>query len=129
MADKTEPDTVVVAPALVVAPPDPTQDRIDKGVTASAASTKAAVISDAEILRSAGQRKINQVWEYTQSFIAIIVTISTLYVAAILATNGSGDTAAFLLLSNAFFLVIGFYFGRTNHQKTGGVGGDLAGTR
>jgi hypothetical protein len=26
-------------------------------------------------------------------------------------------------------LVTGFYFGRTNHQRTGGVGGDAAGPR
>lgn len=80
-------------------------------------------------LRSAGQRHINLIWEFTQAFVAIAVTIATLYVSARLATNSSGDTAAFLLLSNAFFLVIGFYFGRTNHQRTGGVGGDTAGVR
>ena len=26
-------------------------------------------------------------------------------------------------------IVVGFYFGRTNHQRVGGVGGDDAGTR
>lgn len=51
------------------------------------------------------------IWETTQAVIAIIVTGATLYVAAVLALNSS-ETAAFLLLSNAFFLVIGFYFSR-----------------
>jgi len=74
---------------------------------------------------SYGQRRINLIWESTQAMIAIIVTLSTLYVAGQLALKGSGETAAFLLLSNAFFLVIGFYFSRSNHNRIN----DLAATR
>ena len=69
-----------------------------------------------------GQRRINLLWEITQSLIAIEVTIATLFVSAKLSLSGQGQSAAFLLLSNAFFLVIGFYFGRTNHQRQGGIG-------
>jgi len=79
-------------------------------------------------LKFAGQRRINVIWEITQAAIAIMVTSTTLYVSAALSLAGEG-TAAFLLISNAFFLVIGFYFGRTNHARTGGVGGQLAGDR
>ena len=76
--------------------------------------------------RTAGQRRVNIIWETTQAMIAVTVTISTLYVSARLATSGGSDMAAFLLLSNAFFLVIGFYFGRTNHARpTGGTRHDL----
>jgi hypothetical protein len=71
---------------------------------------------------SLGQRRINLIWELTQATIAISVTVTTLFVSGSLATQGSNETAAFLLLSNAFFLVIGFYFGRTNHQRVGGIG-------
>ena len=66
---------------------------------------------------SAGQRNINAIWEVTQASIAIIVTIATLFVAAKLALRNESQTAAFLLLSNAFFLVIGFYFSRSNHTR------------
>lgn len=69
-----------------------------------------------------GQRRINLLWEVTQSLIALVVTSSTLYVAAKRSSSSPSETAAFLLLSNGFFLVIGFYFGRTNHSRTGGVG-------
>jgi len=72
-------------------------------------------------LHSAGQRQINRIWEVTQALIAIAVSGATLYVAATLSIFNNGEMAAFLLLSNAFFLVIGFYFGRTNHQRVGGV--------
>jgi len=68
-----------------------------------------------------GQRRVNLIWEITQAVIAILVTLVTLFVSAVLALRGDVDRAATLLLSNAFFLVVGFYFGRTNHQRTGGV--------
>lgn len=62
------------------------------------------------------------VWEFTQAFVAVAVTVATLYVSSILALGNQALEGAFLLLSNSFFLVIGFYFGRTNHERTGGVG-------
>lgn len=77
---------------------------------------------EASVKRTAGQRAINAIWEVTQAIIALSVTLATLYAAVTLVLKGQPADAAFLLLSNAFFLVIGFYFGRTNHQRIGGVG-------
>ena len=88
--------------------------------TARTVAAKAS--ADADVLTNYGQRRINLIWEATQSVIALLVTATTLYVAATLAVSGKADAAAFLLLSNAFFLVVGFYFGRTNHTRVGGVG-------
>lgn len=93
---------------------------------ASPAVAQDATIS-AEAKRSAGQRTINAIWEITQAIIALSVTLATLYAAVSLVLQGKPADAAFLLLSNAFFLVIGFYFGRTNHQRMGGVGKNEAG--
>jgi len=73
---------------------------------------------------SYGQRRINLIWEVTQAVIAVVVTLATLYVAAQLALRSEGQTAAFLLLSNAFFLVIGFYFSRSNHNRINDTAGD-----
>jgi hypothetical protein len=67
-----------------------------------------------EDLHSAGQRRVNITWEYTQSFVAIAVVIANIIGA--LYTGADSP-----LLANAFFLVIGFYFGRTNHARVGGV--------
>lgn len=75
--------------------------------------------------KTAGQRRVNLLWETTQSVIAVSVTGFTLTIAANLALK-TAEPAPFILMSNAFFLVIGFYFGRTNHGKTGGVGGENA---
>lgn len=67
-----------------------------------------------EDLTTASQRKINVIWEVTQSAIGIIVTLAVIYcsVQKIVAPE----------LVNAFFLVIGFYYSRTNHAAIGGVG-------
>jgi cobalamin synthase len=98
-------------------------------MTEQPADVLAATTTSEQDRKSAGQRRVNIIWELTQALIAVAVTAATLYVSAQLALKNDGQMAAFLLLSNAFFLVIGFYFGRTNHQRSGGVGGDAAGTR
>ena len=67
-----------------------------------------------EDITKAGQRKVNLIWEYTQSFIAGIVTVAYIY-AQIMSIESAG-------LANACFLIVGFYFSRTNHAAIGGVG-------
>lgn len=62
---------------------------------------------------SLGQRRVNILWEGTQAFIALAVTVANIYAAL-----RGVDSAP---LNNTFFLVVGFYFGRTNHQRVGGV--------
>ena|SRR5580765_2625977 len=86
--------------------------------------------------KTAGQRRINIIWEVTQAIIALTVTGTGMYVAAQLALRNDPDVnaksasvTAFLLISNTVFLVIGFYFGRTNHQRVGGTGASQSETR
>jgi steroid 5-alpha reductase family enzyme len=69
------------------------------------------------------QRWIDATWEISQALIALAVTFVTLGVAALMIQRaGTNSDSAVAILSNAFFLVIGFYFGRTNHKRTGGTG-------
>lgn len=73
-------------------------------------------------LRTAGQRRVNLIWEYTQALIAAGVVIANIiYAFALLFVDNVSSNAvqASGLLANAFFLVIGFYFGRTNHARIG----------
>jgi cobalamin synthase len=79
--------------------------------------------------KTLGQRRINGIWEITQSLVALSVTGTTLYAASHMISSPDLGKTAFIFLTNVFFVVIGFYFGRTNHQRTGGVGGDSAGSR
>ncbi|HVJ72020.1 MAG TPA: hypothetical protein VM531_11045 [Sphingomicrobium sp.] len=81
---------------------------------------------------TAGQRRINILWELTQSFIAGLVVMAVLYVSSRMILSALPGEAtmhqiananlAFVFLTGVANLVIGFYFGRTNHQRTGGIG-------
>jgi len=63
--------------------------------------------------KTEGQRRVNMTWELTQAIIAVGVT------AAYVVTTARGVNSEGL--GNAFFLVIGFYFSRTNHARFGDV--------
>jgi len=85
---------------------------------------------------SAGQRNINLIWENTQRSIAMAVIGASLVVSMSLSIFGRWlgsenlQLAANVFLFGVANLVTGFYFGRTNHQRQGGVGGsDLPGSR
>jgi hypothetical protein len=65
-------------------------------------------------ITTAGQRRINLIWEYTQAMIAIFVTMALIYTAITKVDSPE--------IRDAFFLIIGFYFSRTNHAAIGGIG-------
>lgn len=67
-----------------------------------------------EDLTIAGQRRVNLVWEFTQAGVAVLITLAVIYCAVSRIVSPE--------LTNAFFLIVGFYFSRTNHQAIGGIG-------
>ncbi len=74
---------------------------------------------------SLGQRRVNIIWEATQAVIAIGVVAVALWANLSSALNGGtvtvGQSTALTQLDVMAALVTGFYFGRTNHQRVGGV--------
>ena len=66
-----------------------------------------------ENLRTAGQRRINIIWEITQAAVTILITCAAIYCAV----NGVKAD----VLNFAFVAVISTYYARTNHTKVGGV--------
>lgn len=92
-----------------------------------AAALAAQGARDAAALQFEGQRAINLIWETTQMKVALSFTWGSLVVAACLAVFGrwlgSADLqlAAIVFLFGVANLVTGFYFGRTNHVRVGGV--------
>lgn len=70
-----------------------------------------------------GQRRINLIWEATQMLIAVSVIWASITVSSYLAVQGQTDAqvAAFVFLYGVANLVTGFYFGRTNHTRVGGI--------
>lgn len=76
----------------------------------SAPLSLAPTTTEEEDRHNASRRKINLTWEYTQAIIAVVVVLANIGAAFTLSNKSE-------LLANAFFLVIGFYFGRTNHAR------------
>lgn len=70
--------------------------------------------TEQEDIVTLGQRRVNLVWEATQAAIAIAVTGALIYISI-----NKIDAEE---LKNAFFLIVGFYFSRTNHTAIGGIG-------
>jgi hypothetical protein len=74
-----------------------------------------------EDLISHGQRRVNLIWEFTQAAIAILVVATVMGSAAYSVIAQKMDQIP-TIMSTAFGMVVGFYFGRTNHANTGGPG-------
>lgn len=74
-----------------------------------------------EDVTTAGQRKINLIWEYTQAIIAIVVVGATMS-AALFAVFTKSSEQIPNVIGVAFGMVVGSYFQRTNHMNVGGVG-------
>jgi len=79
-------------------------------------------------LGTAGQRETSLMWETTQRQIALWVIGSALFVSVVIAVFGGLlgiplelRLAAVVFLFGVANLVTGFYFGRTNHTRVGGV--------
>jgi len=136
----TSPDplpVVITRPwGEVDAPPNTTaeQDRQTAGERL-ALRTVAPQTTEEQDRVTAGQRAVNLMWESTQRQIALWVIGSALTVGISLAVGGrvlgTADIqlAAVVFLFGVANLVTGFYFGRTNHQRTGGVGPVSSDTR
>jgi cobalamin synthase len=123
-----------VLPASLPATTTAEQDREAASMRLKTAVREPVTTAEEE-RKSAGQREINLIWENTQMKVALSVIWSSLAAALILSVFGKFlgtpdlQLAAVVFLFGVANLVTGFYFGRTNHQKSGGVGGDAAGPR
>jgi hypothetical protein len=74
-----------------------------------------------EDLTTASQRRINLIWEYTQSIISIMVVAANVVVATYDGLEVTHPEFP-VILSSSLFLIVGFYFSRTNHAAIGGIG-------
>lgn len=71
---------------------------------------------------SASQRDINRTWERTQSALALsFILCAEIVIIFIIVKIADLRSTAFNFLCTIVGTVIGFYFGRTNHQTVGGV--------
>lgn len=77
--------------------------------------------TEQEDITTAGQRRVNLIWEWTQAIIAIGVVFSTMTVGIKTGFEGKAEAIP-TILSTGFGMVVGFYFSRTNHSAIGGIG-------
>lgn len=66
---------------------------------------------------AAGQRRINMIWEVTQAVMTVAIVGANVFAMF----RPPADETARATMTNAMFVVLGFYYGRTNHVKIGGV--------
>jgi nucleoside phosphorylase len=104
-----------------------------KLVTKESGQTLAPKTTEQQDIITAGQRRINLIWENTQRIIAIFSVFSGIIINAVvivvimsvvneLTVNQLAVISMCLQFINLTAgIVIGFYFSRTNHQKIGGV--------
>lgn len=112
-----------------------TTEKVLAGAKVDADIVHEAARVNADKLRTDDQRRISGIWERTQQIIALSVVEAALFVVSILvltpamaslAGRGADNStvtasvAGMLFLTGVANLVIGFYFGRTNHQRVGG---------
>lgn len=117
---------IITAPATVIAPSIVTVPSPEPGKQEDKLPSKTTPEEDRS---TAGQRETSMMWEKNQKYIALIVISVSVIVAGTTVIFGHRIGATDLQLASAMFLngaanlVIGFYFGRTNHTKVGGIGG------
>lgn len=105
----------------------------DKLVTKESGQTLAPNTTEEQDKVKEGQRTVNLIWERTQRAIAIFSVFSGIAINAVviglimaLAREMTVNQLAIISMCLQFInltagIVIGFYFSRTNHTKTGGV--------
>lgn len=90
-------------------------------ISSSDKMTMPPTTTEQEDLVTSRQSRINFLWEVNQALIAQIVVIGTIGAGVHGYIVGNSKEVP-VWLGVAFGTVIGFYFGRTNHERTGGVG-------
>lgn len=108
-----------VAPAATATPPQVTTTTTTTApvpVTVAKADnlTLTPTTTAADDKVTEGQRRVNLLWESSQSIISLAITLGVIYCQI---NSINSET-----LNNAFFFVVATYLQRTNHVRIGGVG-------
>lgn len=102
IADADKPLPVVLETAEPASP-----QIVNKGDGKTLAPTTTAQ----DDLTTAGQRRVNLIWEFTQAIVAVMITSAVIF---------KSDKSE--VINYAFFLIVSMYFIRTNHKLIGGIG-------
>ena len=80
---------------------------------------RASRLDETAVRAATRQNRINMLWEYVQAFLAVSLVAATIYASLRIAPSANGDVFVSVpeTLKSATFIVLGFYFGRTNHTR------------
>lgn len=119
--ESPEPVPVRVVPPPGQLPPPPGKRRPDEFVQRQSTDPSLpARTTFQEDLTFASQRRVNLIWERTQAAIALVVVLFTMVCGTYGMLHNQSQIPT--IMSVAFGTVVGFYFSRTNHTATGGIG-------
>jgi len=121
--DSTETAPAAPAPAPVNVSTETTTSTAPMATTTDPHETAKPKTTAEDDRHSASQRQVNLKWENTQSALAMSIVLGAILASIGLLFFVSGDfqVTVFMFMTNIASNVIGFYFGRTNHQNVGGV--------
>lgn len=109
-------DTIKLQEPAIVKPVAPHSTTTDKTSVAEPRTTAE------EDRHSGGKRRINLLWEGVQAVLAISIVFTALGCTVWLLINDTENRiTVFTFLVGTVGTVIGFYFGRTNHERVGGM--------
>lgn len=134
-----DPTPVMVVPQqepipVILTPGIDGQGMLPNTVTKGEGTTLRPTTTEAQDAVSEGQRRINLIWENTQSRIALMVVtagvvLNSVVVLLVVFLNRETTVPQLSLISICLQfinltvgIVIGFYFSRVNHQAIGGIG-------
>lgn len=126
MAEKP-PEVTPVVPAGKGTPPHAEVAMVMEATSPKDPQNVASDTTAEQDRKTAGQRHINEKWENTQQWIAIISVITTnaacliLIVCGVTYNNPEMVWPALLFMTTNTAQILTSYFTRTNHTKTGGV--------
>lgn len=100
------PTTVVVTPATSISTTPP----------------KTPLQEEQLGLTQLGQRKINLLWEITQTGLAVLTLLFIGIIYVIQYNRGDPNPEAPEVLKNVLLIIVAMYYQRTNHTRIGGTG-------
>lgn len=83
-----------------------------------AATNKAVALVSSQVLEAQRRNQINMLWEYTQAGLAGGIVLTFLILTIVIALDNPSEADTLIAGLGVFVgVVLGFYFGRTNHSR------------
>lgn len=100
----------------------PTTTIVTPSASVTTSSPKTTIQEEQLGLTQLGQRKINLLWEFTQTGLAVLTLIFIGIIFVIQYARGDPSPDAPEVLKAVLLIIVAMYYQRTNHTRIGGIG-------